>query len=276
MAGASEPGGQKSDQGWAHVPLAATDRPWCLEWPLALVNSARLCLVLTTEHPGLLASPAWAENLKRLLDAAARAASQGDDLTHAAWLHAALRLHADGERKAGQGDQVLARLLEAWQARMPTGLASQLRRAHPRGQGRRLAAGTLADHDAVERLRRTDPELDSADARIVSVAEQRTGGADTGYTDRTGPYAAVKKHHQRVKARAAPLPYLLLPCEQHAGVLLVAPVPIPHPAWQDLPPPDLDTLERARTITFRPRVALPAAEPPPLILREGMTWKSPR
>jgi len=275
MASATDPGGQKSFRRWIHLHLSSTEKPWCLEWPAAYAESARLCLMLTTEHPELLASPCWNLNLQSLLDAAIADAEQGGDLTPVAWLFAVLQLHAESERSTGQGADALAGLMETCQTRIPPELLDQLVRARPRGQGRRLAPGTLADHDAVERLRHADPELPTNDARLVSVAEQHTSGTDSGFMDRTGPYAAVKKHHQRVRARAVPLPYVLLPCQLHTGTPSPIPVHTPDPAWQDLPTPDLATLHAARTITFRPRVLLPDAENPPLILREGTTWRSP-
>ena len=275
MTGASESGGQKSDSGWVHLPLAGADRPWCLEWPANFAASARLCLVLTTEQPQLLASPGWEQNLLTGMNAALTAFEQGGDLAPAAWLYVALKLHIDGQRQAGQGAEALEGLMKTWTGGLSTGLMSQLKRAHVRGQGRRLAPRTLADHDAVERLAHTAPDLETADARIVTVAEHHTDGADTGYLDRAGPYAAVKKHHQRVRARAVPLPYLLLPCEHHAGATIPVPISRPHPAWDTLPQPELDDLQNARTITFRPRILLPEGAEPPINLREATTWKSP-
>ncbi len=48
-----------------------------------------------------------------------------------------------------------------------------------------------------------------------------------------------------------------------------------NPAWRDLPLPTLAELETARTIIFRPRVALPPGAKPPVTLREGSTWVVP-
>ena len=133
MPGATEPGGQKSFRRWVHIPISSTEKPWCIEWPAAYASSARLCLVLTTEHPELLASHCWAHNLQSLLDAAIADAEQGGDLAPVAWLFAVLQLHAESERSAGEGREALARLMETGQARIPADLVDRLRRARPRG-----------------------------------------------------------------------------------------------------------------------------------------------
>ena len=269
MTGATKPGGQKSDNAWLHIPLSAGEKPWCLEWPEPYAQSARITLVLTTEHPELLEQPTWAQHIHALLNSSAATAQQTGNLDQLSWLHAVLDLHACEPTGA------LSRLLNDWNTHLPAPLLQQLARTRRRGQGRRLSPQTLRDHDAVERLSHANQETTTTDARIVTVAEQHTGGQNTGYVDRTGAYAVVKKHHQRVRARAVQLPYLLLPCEFHASTDTITPIPAPNPAWLDLPLPALKDLETARTITFRPRVLLPEGERPPITLRGGATWESP-
>jgi chorismate mutase len=54
---------------------------------------------------------------------------------------------------------------------------------------------------------------------------------------------------------------VILPCDLHVQAVFPVPVAAPDEAWNDLPLPDLESLEAARTITFCRRVLLAWEEP---------------
>jgi hypothetical protein len=151
MDSPSKAGGQKWATDWVHLPLADGRGRCCLELPGPYARSARILLLLTTEHPRLLRVPAWRDRLTWLLDGEVDAALADKDRPRKlARLVRLLERHAQGALRAGPGRQILSQLLAAWLDRIPPELKGALDEALVPERGRRHEADTLMDHDQVE------------------------------------------------------------------------------------------------------------------------------
>jgi hypothetical protein len=260
----------KTCKHFIHVPLGEGlfGPSWCLELPDDYATSAPILVLLATEHPELLAHVPYAAHLADVLAAAIAKAQQGDD-------EALRRCWRILKKRARVDPQTCRAITAPIETSLPKGLRRDLTRHGIAASGRRHDQETLIDFDAVARReamdRLVDANLDVIDAagrrtahrsrqlRVAEVLSERLNISMASPTlDARHPvFRRLFELVGRVRRQAVPLHYVLIGCDRH-----VAPTSVSETAhvWSEADLFPAIEIERARTITFRPRVAVVPTE----------------